>query len=251
MSVFSPFGFWSFHITNADVIIRPLDFVLRDLSRDILACFRTCLAKEKNQLVNLDPCTDESIIMRKVLARPWVGVQMCHLPLLFFIINLTGFHITKTISVYSQLKIIQVKTRGQSQDWSYRRKQRLETAHSSHCAFAGFFCSPPSLSSHYSLKFHFSRLPILKDQDVAFIYLYVMVPLVNDIDHPIQWSISSQMLTVNHKFQLVDDRFRLENLPVTSKRSLSWQQVRQSPLSHANPTRDIVHAWLVLNATTN
>ena len=69
-----------------------------------------------------------------------------------------------------------------------------------------------------------------------------MVPLVNDIDHPIQWSISSQMLTVNHKFQLVDDRFRLENLPVTSKRSLSWQQVRQSPLSHANPTRDIVHA---------
>ena len=77
---------------------------------------------------------------------------------------------------------------------------------------------------------------------VAFIYLYIMVPLVSDIDYLIQWSISSQMLTINRKFQLVDDRFRLKNLPVTSERSLSWQPVRQSPLSHANPTRDIVHA---------
>lgn len=69
-----------------------------------------------------------------------------------------------------------------------------------------------------------------------------MVLPVSDIDYPIQWSISSQMPAINRKFQLADDRFRLKNLPVTSKRSPSWQQVRQSALSHANPTRDIVHA---------
>lgn len=82
----------------------------------------------------------------------------------------------------------------------YGMKHRLVTSHDTRCASTAFYCIPLFLSSHLSLIFHSSRAPPNTERWRCGLYIIDHLSLI--LTKPIQWTISSQMLPINHKLWL-------------------------------------------------